>query len=323
MNILISCSGRQVYLIDAFRRALKGDGSIIATDMNKYAASFATADKFFVSPGIDNPIYEKWLLNLCLTEKVGLLLSCLTAEQSLISKLSKELAQINCKTISMPLQQIKYCTDKLETHRLCDQLSLNYPDTWGIDDFENIPHLMYPLIVKPRLGEGGRGQFVLKNREEGLVLFKNNSEKYNFTNYILQKLIPGQEYGIDIINNLSGNYCATLCRQKIESKNGETDVARILDCPALNMIGETLGKFLRHKGLIDVDLMFDGEKYFILDVNPRFGGGYIFSHMAGANVPAALIAWAHGIDIVDNYLKCSLDRVYARFSSAGRLSNIS
>lgn len=231
MNILISCSGRQVYLIDAFRRALKGDGFVIATDMNKYAASFTTADKFFVAPDIDNPIYEKWLFNLCLTEKVNLLLSCLTAEQSLISKLSKDLAQINCKTISMPLQHIKYCTDKLETHRLCEQLNIDYPNTIVLDDFKNTNHLKYPLIVKPRVGEGGRGQFVLKNREEALAILKNNSIKNIFTNYILQKLIPGQEYGIDIINDLNGNYCATLCRQKIDTKNGETDIAKTLDCP--------------------------------------------------------------------------------------------
>jgi carbamoyl-phosphate synthase large subunit len=33
-----------------------------------------------------------------------------------------------------------------------------------------------------------------------------------------------------------------------------------------------------------------------IDLNPRIGSGYPFSHVAGANVPAALISWINGED---------------------------
>ena len=51
---------------------------------------------------------------------------------------------------------------------------------------------------------------------------------------------------------------------------------------------------LGHLGIMDADGFMTPEEPVILELNPRFGGGYPFSHEAGANVPAALIAWAAG-----------------------------
>jgi carbamoyl-phosphate synthase large subunit len=54
------------------------------------------------------------------------------------------------------------------------------------------------------------------------------------------------------------------------------------------VIGESLG----HVGNLDCDVFIGPNGISVLELNPRFGGGYPFSHLAGVNLPAVLLAWA-------------------------------
>jgi carbamoyl-phosphate synthase large subunit len=73
---------------------------------------------------------------------------------------------------------------------------------------------------------------------------------------------------------------------------GQTDRAIAIKNDTIEHLGETLGQKLGHIGNLDCDLFLTERNCYVLDMNPRIGTGYPFSHMAGANLPAALIAWA-------------------------------
>jgi carbamoyl-phosphate synthase large subunit len=74
-------------------------------------------------------------------------------------------------------------------------------------------------------------------------------------------------------------------------RSGETDIAITLKNEILEKLGEKLSKSLKHTGNLDVDVFFDGKTPYILELNPRFGGGYPFTHLAGGNVVMAYIDW--------------------------------
>jgi carbamoyl-phosphate synthase large subunit len=115
---------------------------------------------------------------------------------------------------------------------------------------------------------------------------------------IAQEKVAGDEYGLDVVNDLCGRYVTTFVKRKMAMRAGETDKAITVDHPQLKAIGQQIGEALKHVGNLDCDVFVDGHRYWVLELNPRFGGGYPFTHRAGVNLPAALIAWAQG-DMVD------------------------
>jgi carbamoyl-phosphate synthase large subunit len=168
--------------------------------------------------------------------------------------------------------------------------------------------LQFPLLIKPRWGTSSIGIEMVETHRElqlayelGKFRIRRNPFAQGHQNdpdsaFVIQQRIEGQEYGIDVVNDLKGNYSATLARRKLVMRAGNTDRAISVEDARLRRLGETLGRQLGHIGCVDCDLIDSDLGIFVLDMNPRLGGGYPFSHMAGANLPAALIAWAEGVE---------------------------
>lgn len=97
----------------------------------------------------------------------------------------------------------------------------------------------------------------------------------------------GQEYGLDVINDLEGNYQNTIVKQKYAMRSGETDCALTVRWEEADKLGKTLSILLHHIGNLDVDVFKVEEKIYVLEMNARFGGGYPFSHLAGVDLPQA------------------------------------
>ena len=116
---------------------------------------------------------------------------------------------------------------------------------------------------------------------------------------MIQQMILGKEYGLDIMNDFEGNNVGVSVKQKLAMRAGETDKAITVDNEEIRSIGAKIGQTLRHIGNLDCDILEQDGNYYVLEFNPRFGGGFPFSYEAGVNLPKAYIEWAKG---KSNYL---------------------
>jgi carbamoyl-phosphate synthase large subunit len=78
-------------------------------------------------------------------------------------------------------------------------------------------------------------------------------------------------------------------------------------------MGEQIGRELKHIGNLDVDIMqrANGD-YCVLELNPRFGGGFPFSYEAGVNLPKAIIEWIKGNKVDTSMLQPEYNRMFSK-----------
>ena len=307
MNILFTSVGRRSYLVEYFKEALKGEGEIHVMNSSDISPAFLVADKASVSPLIYDEEYIPFLLKYCSENNIAAIISLFDIDLPILALNKHKFTEIGTTVIVADYEMIEKCNDKWKTFLFLKENGFSVPKTYiNIDsvkeDIKN-GNLEYPLIIKPRWGMGSISILEAENEEE-LEIFYNKARRNIMKTYLkyeskedmdacvlIQEKIKGQEYGLDVMNDLQGNYVSTSAKKKYAMRSGETDCAVTVHNEKAERIGEKLSGLMKHAGNLDVDIFIDGDQYYVLEMNARFGGGYPFSHMAGANIPKALVQW--------------------------------
>lgn len=310
MNVLLTCAGRRNYLIQAFQEALQGRGQVFAADNSAEAPALHEADRGFKLPPIHHPEYASVLLQLCQEHQVGLVVPLNDLELPQLALLADKLRSLGTRAVISTPRVIETCGDKFATFQFLCKQGIPTPTTLLTLDqaLTNLSHgkLAWPVVVKPRWGSGSIGIEVAHDEEElqlayrfaGIAVKKSCLARASQAEpeqcLLIQEQISGDEYGLDIINDLQGRYVTTFIKRKLSMRAGETDRAVTVGDAELEELGQQIGQALQHVGNLDCDVIMGRSGPKVLELNPRFGGSYPFSHQAGANLPAALMAWARG-----------------------------
>ena len=307
MNILFTCAGRRNYLLDYFRRALGGDGRILAADASDTSPAIQEADEAFQLPYVDHPSYLQELKQICAREKVAAIVSLNDLELPLLALHKEEFLQIGTRVLVSDPDVVDICFDKWRTERFFSRMGIRSPATWlTLEEAGSAiatGALRFPVVVKPRWGTASIGiEFPQDMRELELchelvrrklkrTFLAGISATDEHHSVLIQQYLPGNEFGLDIINDLDGGYQTTVVKRKLAMRAGETDKAVVVDDPRLSEIGERIGRELGHIVNLDCDFFEHEGELYGLEMNPRFGGGYPFSQEAGLDLPVAILAW--------------------------------
>lgn len=327
MNILFTCAGRRTYLLKYFKENLAEGDKVVATDMQLSAPALQVADVKLQVPAVYDPEYVNITLDICREQKIDALLSLNDLELPILAENKARFEELGVKVIVSSPEVIDIAFDKYKTAQWVESLGLVAPKTYvRLEDAKKAlaaGKIDFPLFMKPRWGSGSIGLESIADMEELEIYYNLLMKKIKKTilatasvgdEYIMiQEKLTGNEFGLDIMNDLKGNHVAVSVKQKLAMRAGETDKAVTVDIPEVREMGRKIGEALGHIGNLDVDIMqrADGA-YCVLELNPRFGGGFPFSYEAGVNMPKAIIQWIKGEDFDLAMLQPEYGRMFAK-----------
>ena len=149
--------------------------------------------------------------------------------------------------------------------------------------------MKFPLFIKPYDGSMSIDTFFVE-RAEKLTEQHFSNEKFMFMEYIDSSKFS--EFTIDMYYDKSNHLRCLVPRKRIEVRGGEINKGVTMKGYVFDFLQERLQYIDGACGCVTLQLFHNEATNEIkaLEINPRFGGGYPLSYLAGANYPRNIIS---------------------------------
>lgn len=310
-RILFTGVGRRVELVQAFREAannLNINLFLYGADITESAPALIFCDYKRKVCGMKDENYIPQLINICLTDKIDLLIPTIDTDLLILSQNIKAFDIIGTKVLISEPDKISLCRDKNLTTKFFEACGLKTPYT--LNDYRNY-FAPYPCFIKPKDGSSSVNAFKIENKSELKIYAEHIGD------YIIQSFIEGEEYTVDIFCDYAGNPIFITPRIRLAVRSGEVLKTKISMDEKIIAEGKKLIQAFKPCGPITVQLIREkntGDDYYI-EINPRFGGGSPLSMKAGAKSAEALLKLLSGEPIKYNQTVDN-EAVFSRFDQS-------
>lgn len=254
-------------------------GKIVATDSSYLSPGFFMCEVNEVIPEADNHSFIDRLNQIVEKYGVNLLLPTSGFDIYPYSEFRDQLIKRGAFPVVSDMNSLVTCKDKMLTY---DRLKSKFDLPFTTTDPTEISS--FPVMAKPRYGKGSRDIMRLDNSDDiGYVTSK-------MKDLIFQEFLPGTEYTIDVLSDLDKKAILAVPRIRIQTKAGISTKGRILKNRRIEEECKQIADFIGIKGPCCIQMKEDANGIIkLVEINPRMGGGTIFTTLAGANFPMMLI----------------------------------
>lgn len=299
-NILITNIGRRGYLVEYIKETDYFTGKVYVSDCDNTAAGlYGNNDGHFILPRpVDNPDkYVSQLVILCKKYDIGMVIPVIDPEIDILSEYRSIFWENDIVVTVSDKHVLDICYNKSNMNKFLGDNNFLVPKTYfSINDFKcsiDRREIDFPVIIKPIYGSGSVSTYIVNSIEKLNSLFVDGM--------MIQEYIDGQEFGVDILNNFGGKPVRCVVKKKLSMRSGETDKALVVKNEYIQAESIRLAKLLGHVCNLDCDILEKEEKIYIIDMNPRFGGGYPATHLSGENYLELIMRMKNGEVVLEDF----------------------
>lgn len=280
MNYLMLSVGRRCELLNDFKKTLGKESKIIATDLSPYAPALCFADAHYIVPRIDSDNYIDIILDICKKEKINAITTFIDPEIEILANNRDRFEDIGVEVLAPYKETAVLCFDKYRMYEYLKKNNIPTVETW--DNFDSFyksfesGEFTFPVFVKPRTGSGSVGARKITNIEslkEALLIDSS---------LIIQEYMDCEDFDADVyIDTISHKAVAAFSKRKLESRiGGASKTISFKDEKLFDFISRIVEMF-KFNGPVDMDFFYKDGKYYLSEINPRFGGAYLHAYGAG------------------------------------------
>ena len=278
-------------------KSLSADSSVslLAADMDPWAAGLYMVPpeaRTLIPAGLD-PEFVETTLARCVALHVDVLIPTVDAELRPLGRARADFERAGVELLLAPDQALDVTLDKLALAQRCAG-KVRVPRTERLDQVADHGSWTYPVIVKPRTGSGSRGISLVQSRQDLAGLDAS-------ADFLVQEYLPGEEYSIDVLADVTGRVVASVPRVRERIDSGVSVAGRTLHDADLEGLGAAVATATGLTYIANVQFRRDmAGNPALLEVNPRVPGTLPLTMASGVDMPRMALDSLRGRTLPDH-----------------------
>jgi carbamoyl-phosphate synthase large subunit len=254
---------------------------LLGLDANDDCPGRHMVDAFAKLPLVAHPEYLDALTAQLRAHAIDVLLPGIDSEIILLSRARDRLAKDGTRIALAPTDLIEAADDKLATAAFIVAHGLNAPATCDADFPQE---LGFPVVAKPRRGQGSRGVLILKDKSSLRAFLEQRRP-----GYCLQQYIEGPEITVGFLYDWNSVLCDAIAMERTLDC-GRTTRATVIRSPEVLRFIDDFGARIKGAGAVNAQLRLTSDAGAqIFEINARLSGSTAMRVAVGFNDPLRIV----------------------------------